>query len=110
VQSAAALADRVRGRVPPDAPFYSVGTYDQSLDFYLGRTVTVVAFQDELEFGLRQQPELWLPTLDDFARAWRAAPAAGALMEPGTFDSLARAGLPMREIARDSRRVIVTRP
>lgn len=110
VQSAAALVEGIRGRIPSQAPFYSVGTYDQTLDFYLGRTVTVVAFQDELEFGLRQQPELWLPTLDDFRRAWLAAPAAGALMEPGTFESLRASGLPMREIARDTRRVIVARP
>jgi len=110
VQSAASLVDRVRDRIVADAPFYSVGTYDQTLDFYLGRTVTVVAFQDELEFGLRQQPELWLPSVETFRQAWLAAPRAYAIMEPETFAALTASRLPMTEIARDSRRVIVARP
>ena len=107
--SAAAIAAQAGPLIAPEAPFYSVGMYDQTLDFYLGRTVTVVAFQDELEFGLTQEPQLWIPDMERFAGAWRAAKEAYAVMQPATFDALLRAGLPMRELARDGERVIVSR-
>ncbi len=44
-----------RGR--SDAPLYSVGTYDQSLTFYLRRTVTLVGYRGELDYGLRKAPD-----------------------------------------------------
>ncbi len=39
------------------APLYSVRTYDQSLTFYLQRTVMLVAYRGELEYGLRKAPD-----------------------------------------------------
>ncbi len=88
---------------------YSIATYDQTLDYYLQRTVVLVAFEDELAFGLSLEPRHALPTLDAFRPVWENDRGALALMEPAMYDALAARGWPMRLISRDSRRVIVAR-
>lgn len=97
----------IRSQVPHDAPFFSVDTYDQSLQFYLRRTTTMVAYKDELGFGISREPQKFIPDLAGFERAWSAAPVAWALMSPATAKSLTEKGLPMTEAFRDTRRVIV---
>ncbi len=88
---------------------YSVGTYDQTLDYYLQRTVVLVAFQDELAFGLTLEPWRSIPTLMAFRATWQNDTSALAIMAPTTYDMLSTEGLPMRVIFRDTRRVIVAR-
>jgi hypothetical protein len=70
----------------------------------------MVAVQDELEFGISQAPDSWIPTLDKFAQVWIAAPKALALVDPDKFTVLETLGLPMKVIARDDRRVIIEKP
>ena len=105
--SAADFAATARPQLRADCPLYSVGTYDQTLPFYLGRTLTLVAFADEMAFGLEQEPQLALPSIEAFTDAWRTQPCSYAFMEPETEATLAAAGLPMAVIARDTRRVLV---
>jgi 4-amino-4-deoxy-L-arabinose transferase-like glycosyltransferase len=92
-------------------PLYTVGRYEQVLPFYLHRTMTPVAFADELEFGLKQQPELWLPTVDAFIAKWQADRAAGqkdvAIVSVPDYRALKAQGVPMRVIGQDPRRFIV---
>jgi len=88
---------------------YSIGTYDQTLDYYLQRTVVLVAFQDELAFGLSLEPWQSIPTLAAFRNLWLDETGARAIMAPPTYAVLAAEGLPMRVIFRDTRRVIVAR-
>lgn len=108
--SAWRIAQQIQPYLKPDAPFYSVKMYEQTLPFYIKRTVTLVAHQDELEFGLTQEPGRWLPTIADFEQAWRAQPYALAIMTPDTFREFQQKGLPMLEIARDTRRVVIKKP
>ncbi|MFA7242720.1 MAG: glycosyltransferase family 39 protein [Sulfuricellaceae bacterium] len=108
--SAAHLAPQIRPYLKPDAPFYSVGMYEQTLPYYIKRTVTLVKYQDEMAFGIAQEPDKWLPDFAGFESVWRNAPYALAIMTPGTYDEFKTKGLPMREIARDTRRVVVTTP
>ena len=89
---------------------YSVKTYDQTLPFYLNRTMTLVAYQDEFEFGQQQQPEKSIPTLAEFESIWRSGAPALALLDPGEYAAFIAAGLPMRLIIQDSRRVIIATP
>jgi len=110
VNSAHDVAAAIRSRVPPDVPFYSVDTYDQTLQFYLKRTTTMVAYRDELGFGIEQEPQKFIPDLAAFEKEWRAAPQAWALMSPATWSQLRDKGLPMDEVVRDTRRVIVKKP
>ena len=108
--SGADLANRVSHAIPADAPIYSVRMLDHTLPFYLGRTMIMVEFPDELQFGIAQEPERWAPTLNDFIERWKAQPNAYALMVPSQYAELERLGLPMEIVDRDSRRMIVRHP
>ena len=110
VNSAHDVAAAIRSQVPKEAPFFSVSTYDQSLQFYLKRTTTMVVYKDELGFGIEQEPQKFIPDLAGFERAWNAAPVAWALMSPATWKEFSEKGLPMTEVIRDTRRVIVRKP
>jgi 4-amino-4-deoxy-L-arabinose transferase-like glycosyltransferase len=94
----------------PGQPFYSIGTYDQTLPFYLNREVTVVAYQGELEFGMRQRAQGWLPTLQDFARQWRAERLPLAFVPVEQWSQLQALRLPLLVIERTPRYVVVARP
>lgn len=104
----AALA--IQAKLPPGIPFFSADTYDQSLQFYLKRTTTMVAYRDELSFGIEQEPHKFIPTMTQFEQRWRELPAAWALMSPKTWEKMKAKGLPMTEQFRDGRRVIVSKP
>jgi 4-amino-4-deoxy-L-arabinose transferase-like glycosyltransferase len=97
------------GSIALDAPLFSVGTYDQTLPFYWRRTVELVAYRGELDFGLRRNPGAEIPSVAQFADQWAALPDAYAVMERSMFDELKSRDLPMREVARDLHRVLVAR-
>lgn len=104
------IARDMKPFVTDQTPIYSVRTYDQTLPFYLKRTVTLVAFKGELAYGLEHEPQGWLPEIQDFERAWRKEHRPLAIMEPHTYGELKARGLPMRIVARDLRQLVVTRP
>jgi len=66
-RSAYYIAEAIRPYVKADEPFYSVDTYEQTLPFYLKRTLTLVKFQDEMAFGIMQEPQRWIPDYASFA-------------------------------------------
>jgi hypothetical protein len=105
--SAYYLAQEISPWLKPGIPFYSVGTYEQTLPFYIKRTVTLVAFADEMAYGLAQEPKLGLRTYAEFERAWRGSSYALAMMTPQTYAEFEKSGLPMQLIARDTRRVVI---
>jgi len=96
-------------RLNDDAPFYSVGGFDHSLPFYLGRTLTLVEHQNELAPGIATDPAKYVASIAEFERTWREAPRAYAALGPDVYQRLADDGLPMNVLARDTRRVIVAR-
>lgn len=102
---------KIAAEITLDTPLYAVNTYEQSIPFYLGRTLTLVGSADEMQFGVDQEPQLWIPKREEFARRWNEARTAGkkalAIMYPDAFDELQKEGVPMRVISRDPRRVIV---
>jgi 4-amino-4-deoxy-L-arabinose transferase-like glycosyltransferase len=104
------LVKQVKADIPQKTNFYSVRILDHTVPFYLGRTMTMVEFPDELEFGVKQEPELWLPTLDAFIERWKEDQTAYALMVPEQYVALQKLNVPMQEVGRDSRRVIVKHP
>ena len=108
-KSAYHIVQEIKPELKPGMPFYSVDTYDQSLQFYLRRITTMVAYKDELGFGIEQEPEKFIPELAQFERNWNAGREALALMSPATYATLRAQGLPMRVVARDTRRIIVAR-
>ncbi len=104
------LVQKLKPDLRPGVPFYSVGSYEQTLPFYLKRTVTLVAYQDEMAFGLKHEPQLWVPDLADFERRWRGHAYALAVMGLDMYEQLQQTQLPMQLIARDTERVFVRTP
>ena len=111
-RSAKAIVSRIvadNGPLRADVPFYSVRMYDQTLPYYLGRTVTQVEHDDELAMGIASEPDKAIATEAEFLHRWSAATEGYAIMQPDEYERLRREGVPMRELGRDTRRVIVGR-
>jgi 4-amino-4-deoxy-L-arabinose transferase-like glycosyltransferase len=92
-----------------DAPMYSVRTYDQSLTFYLQRTVRLVEYRGELEYGLRRAPDREIANVDAFLKEWDSLRRAYAVMDKRTFDKFKERGVPMRSIGQTVSQVMVAR-
>ncbi|MEO8487380.1 MAG: glycosyltransferase family 39 protein [Betaproteobacteria bacterium] len=90
-------------------PFFQVGSYDQTVPFYLGRTTTLVAFRDEFAMGLDLEPALGIPDEATWIAQWTSLPAGYALMPKSEYERFAKDGVPMRILATDPRRVLVSR-
>ncbi|MGF6757888.1 glycosyltransferase family 39 protein [Paraburkholderia sp. GAS42] len=113
LSSGAPLAPAVRAaiaKLPPDAPFYSVGVLDHTMPFYVGHTMIMVENPDELRFGVTVEPQKWVPTVAEWIQRWNSEPYALALMTTQRFNDLSARHVPMQVVARDSRRVIVEKP
>lgn len=106
--SASPWVNTWRAQVGEHARLFSIQTYDQSLDFYLKRTVTLVNFEDEMGFGLKQEPERAIPHLEDFLKTWGTQPGDIAIFEPNQFQTLQAAGMRMHVLAQDSRHMVVS--
>jgi 4-amino-4-deoxy-L-arabinose transferase-like glycosyltransferase len=104
VELAAALSAGER-----QAPLYSVRTYDQTVTFYLRRTVTLVAYRGELDYGLSKAPDAEIADVAEFLRRWSPPAQAFAVMEKSMFDDLKNRGVPMRLVAHNWNRVLVAR-
>jgi len=109
-RSAKHIAEAIRGEVKPEVPFYSVLTYEQTLAFYLKHTFTLVQYQDEMGFGIKQEPQRWVPTLQDFAGVWAARPEALAIMPVYVYPQLQKLGLNMKIIFEDTQHIVVKKP
>jgi 4-amino-4-deoxy-L-arabinose transferase-like glycosyltransferase len=97
------------GPLRADVPFYTIRMYDQTLPYYLGRTVVQVDHPDELAMGLASEPDKAIASVGEWRRRWEAAEQAYAIMQPEQYDELKRDGVPMVELGRDPRRVVVRR-
>jgi 4-amino-4-deoxy-L-arabinose transferase-like glycosyltransferase len=93
----------------PDAPFYQVAMYDQTVPFYLGRPTRVVEYRGELSLGIDAEPQKQIPTVAAWIAEWKALPKGYALMDRDLEAPLVAQGVPMRVLARDARRVLVSR-
>jgi 4-amino-4-deoxy-L-arabinose transferase-like glycosyltransferase len=109
-QSGWEVAQAMKPHLTPATRLYMVEHYDQTVPFYIRRTLTLVNYHDEFETGLKAEPERALPDLAKFEADWLRPGEAMAIMQPGTFDKLRRQGLPMRVLHEDPRRVLVRKP
>jgi len=109
-RSGIGLAQAIGSSGVADAPVYSVRMYDQTLPFYLRRTVLLVDYVDEFALGLRAEPDRGIADLGDFMRRWREERAAFAVMPSALYADLAGQGLPMVPVETDRERVLVRRP
>jgi len=109
-RSAKHIAEAIRGEVRADVPFYSVLTYEQTLPFYLKRTFTLVQYQDEMAYGIQQEPQRWIPTVAEFARVWAAQREALAIMPVYAYAQLQQLGVEMKIIFEDTQHIVIRKP
>ena len=110
VYSGRSLATQIGADNRPGIPFYSINDYQQSLPFYLRRTLTLVAYKGELAFGISREPGKWIADIATFITRWRQDAQALAVMPPETYAMLEKQGLPMQVIARDPQHIVVRKP
>jgi 4-amino-4-deoxy-L-arabinose transferase-like glycosyltransferase len=109
-QSGRIVAEKMGPWLTPAARVYSVRYYEQTIPFYIGRTVTLVDYLDEFEPGLRTEPGRAVARLADFPAEWLRPGDALAIMQPDLFESLRAQALPMQVLHQDPRRVLVRKP
>jgi 4-amino-4-deoxy-L-arabinose transferase-like glycosyltransferase len=106
-RSGAALVPAVQRVANERMPIYGVRYLDHTLPFYLRHTLVMVAGADELAFGVQQEPEKWIPTVDAFRRVWSRGPPALAVMSPETWGELRAQGFEGWPVAADRRRIVI---
>jgi 4-amino-4-deoxy-L-arabinose transferase-like glycosyltransferase len=108
-RSARDLVAAVRPYVHPQTALFSVGQYRETISPYLQRTLTLVEFSGELEFGLHAEPGKQAATAAEFVTRWNSSTDAVAFFGPKVWDSYRHRGLPGRVIAADNYTVAVSR-
>jgi hypothetical protein len=109
-QSGEVVAGKMKPFLTPSTRLFSVRIYDQTVPFYIGRTLTLVDYVDEFATGLAAEPRLHIPKLDAFPDEWLRQGEALAIMHPDAFQRLKSQGLPMQVLHDDPRRVLVRKP
>lgn len=107
-RSAYKLVMTIQPLIGPETELFSIGQYRETLSPYLRRTLTLVDFQGELEFGLSEEPSRAL-TNEAFLAHWNAAANAVAFIAPGILDEWRSRGLQCRVIGGDNQTLVVSR-
>ncbi|HEV7716680.1 MAG TPA: hypothetical protein VGO53_13875, partial [Steroidobacteraceae bacterium] len=108
-RTAKPLVAQIRAFVGPNTEVFSVYQYRQSVPAYLGRTMRLVSYRGEMDFGLSREPAGFLPDLDAFVTEWARQTDAVAFIDPSVMDELRARRVPMHVRAADARSVVVTR-
>lgn len=109
-RSAYQMAEVIRPHVKAEVPFYSIYMYEQTLPFYIKHTMVLVGYQDEMAFGIQQEPQRWLPDMNAFVAAWKAQREALVIIPLDRFPELQAQGVAMKEIYRDEQFVVLAKP
>ena len=107
LQSGFAVSQSIKAHIQPETRLYSVENYEQSLPFYLQRTLTLVNYLDEFEMGQKSEPQKSIAKLSDFPAAWNAPGAAIAIIPPGNVDKMRALGIEFDVIHFDPRRAAI---
>ena len=102
------FARKLAPLLQPTDRLYCLGMYDQTLPFYLKRTCTLVDYEDEMHFGLEQEPALRGPQRADFLARFPAARHVVVILSPATYGELRH--LPHRLLVLDREHVAITPP
>ena len=108
--SSYALAQLIQSKMHADTELYTFKRYDQSLPFYLKRTIPLVDYQDEFALGQQQEP-----TRNSVARStlidhWRAGRRILVITREDGRQALEQAGLRMTVLYQDNKRVLLASP
>ena len=109
LRSAHDLVAAAKPYIHPQTALYSVGQYRETISPYLQRTLTIVQFRGELEFGMNAEPGRQEADTAQFMARWNASSDAVAFFGPQLWDEYRQKGLPGRVIAADHYTVAVSR-
>jgi len=109
-RSSRKLADVIQPYLGADTIVYSVGIYPQSLPFYLGRTLQLANTTSELEMGINQEPDKWIPDMQSFRTRWLQEKGQSvAVFRLKDYQRLKSDGFPMVLIYKDTKKAAVRR-
>ncbi len=100
----------MRPLLKPTTRLYSVSHYEQTVPFYIARTMTLVDYEDEFQLGISIEPERAIETRAEFPEQWLRPGDALAIMHPKAYEELKALGLPMQVVHEDPRRILVRKP
>jgi 4-amino-4-deoxy-L-arabinose transferase-like glycosyltransferase len=109
-QSGVEVAAKMKAAATPASRLYFVGHYEQTVPFYLGRTVPLFDYQDEFEVGQNAEARFALRGVEEFAYQWSRPGDALAIMLPRVYETMKAQGLPMEVLQADPKRVLVRKP
>ncbi len=102
-----AVAEAIKQHLTPETRLYAIKIYDQSLPFYLKRTLTLVDYVDEFEMGQKAEPAKHIATIKDLPAAWSMAGPAIAIIQPDAVNELKAIGINFEIIYQDARRIAI---
>ncbi len=88
VRSSRLVADAITSSVAADTPVYAVSTFPESAAFYLGKTIRIVRYTGEFEFGFEQEPQLSITDLSRFLAEWNQLDSAAMIIESDKIEAL----------------------
>jgi 4-amino-4-deoxy-L-arabinose transferase-like glycosyltransferase len=109
-QSGMEVAGKMKPLITPGTRLFSVGHYEQTVPFYLGRTLELFDYEDEFEVGQKAEASVKGRGVEEFPFEWRQAKDALAIMQPRVYEVLKAQGLPMQVLHADPKRVLVRKP
>jgi 4-amino-4-deoxy-L-arabinose transferase-like glycosyltransferase len=108
-RSAKRLVADARGYIHPQTRLFSVNQYRQSIPPYLGRTLELVIYRGELDFGLRHDNVRFMATLEAFIPEWTRQTDAVAFTDMETVDAMNSRGVPLRVVTEDGKTIVIVR-
>ncbi len=109
-QSGIEVAAKMKPFAGPNTALYSVGHYEQTVPFYLGRTLILFDYEDEFELGQKAEARFGKRELHEFPPEWLRQQDALAIMQPRVYEKLKGQGLPMTVLHADPKRILVRKP
>jgi len=109
-QSGVEVAEKMKAQMGPATRLYSVGHYEQTVPFYLQRTMQLFDYEDEFEVGQKAEAQFAKRDLHEFPPEWQRPGEALAIMLPRVYEKMKAQGLPMVVLHADPKRVLVRKP
>ncbi|MBC8024116.1 MAG: glycosyltransferase family 39 protein [Burkholderiales bacterium] len=109
-QSGIGVAELMKPLIGPRTRLLSVGHYEQTVPFYLKRTLELFDYEDEFEVGQKAEARLRLREIEEFPPEWLRMDDALAIMHPRVYEDMKAQGLPMQVLHADPKRVLVRKP
>jgi len=109
-QSGVGVAEKMKAQMKPGSRLYSVGHYEQTVPFYIQRTLQLFDYEDEFEVGQKAEAKFAKRDLHEFPPEWLRPGDALAIMLPLVYEKMKAQGLPMVVLHADPKRVLVRKP